>query len=77
MGLIEKDVKLNDLFMLGFILTRIAVTLELQAYSGLHEVDPEFRKTLSKAVDTALEPLTVVFAVSAALCSADCLKPLK
>ena len=55
MGLIEKDVKLNDLFMLGFILTRMAVTLELQAYSGLHEVEPEFRKTLSKAVDTALD----------------------
>ena len=31
MGLIEKDVKLNDLFMLGFILTRMAVTLVLEA----------------------------------------------
>tara|TARA_R100000008_G_scaffold55611_1_gene34138 strand:+ start:2262 stop:2546 length:285 start_codon:yes stop_codon:yes gene_type:complete len=49
------DVRRIDFFMLGFILTRLAVTLELQAHAGWHEVDPEFRKTLSKAVDIALD----------------------
>ncbi len=41
--------------MLGFILTRIAVTLELEANQNWAGLDPNFRKVIGKAIDTALD----------------------